>query len=58
VELKFQTLHGRIQAMFNDAGIEGDFRKGLLTECASTATCYVNIVVSKEKKKSPLDLMI
>jgi hypothetical protein len=29
VERKFQTLYGRIRAMFNDAGIEGDFCKGL-----------------------------
>ena len=50
-ERKFQTLYGRIRAMFNDAGIEGDFRKGVWDECASTATYYENIIVSKEKKK-------
>jgi hypothetical protein len=32
VERKFQTLYGKIRAMFNDAGIEGDFRKGLWVE--------------------------
>jgi hypothetical protein len=29
VERKFQTLYGRIRAISNDAGIEGDFCKGL-----------------------------
>ena len=43
--------------MFNDAGIEGDFLKGLWAECASTATYYENIIVSKDKKKLPLELM-
>ena len=43
--------------MFNDAGIEGDFCKGLWAECASTATYYENIIVSKDNKKSPLELM-
>jgi hypothetical protein len=48
VERKFQTLYGRIQAMFkNDAGIEGDFCKGLWAECASIATFYDSIIVKK-----------
>jgi hypothetical protein len=54
VEQKFQTLYGRIRAMLNDAGIEGDFCKGLWAECASTATFYDNIIVHH---KSPLELM-
>jgi hypothetical protein len=57
VERKFQTLYGRIRAMFNDAGIEGDFRKGLWAECTSTATYYDNIIVKKDQTKSPLELM-
>jgi len=57
VERKFQTLYGRIRAMMNSAGIEGEFRKGLWAECASTATFYENIIVNKEKKKSPFELM-
>ena len=57
VERKFQTLYGRIRAMMNSAGIEGDFRKGLWAECASTATFYENIIVNREKKKSPFELM-
>jgi hypothetical protein len=43
--------------MFNDAGIEGDFCKGLWAECASTATFYDNIIVKKSHNKSPLELM-
>jgi hypothetical protein len=57
VEQKFQTLYGRIRAMFNDAGIKGDFRKGLWAECASTATFYDNIIVKTNQNKSPLELM-
>jgi hypothetical protein len=53
----FQTLYGRIRAMFNDAGIEGDFCKGLWAECASTATFYDNIIVKKSQNKSLLELM-
>jgi hypothetical protein len=44
--------------MFNDAGIEGDFYKGLWAECASTATCYDNIIVKNSQNKSPLELML
>jgi hypothetical protein len=43
--------------MFNDAGIEGDFGKGLWAECASTATFYDNIIVKTSQNKSPLELM-
>jgi hypothetical protein len=43
--------------MFNDAGIDGDFRKGLWAECASTATFYDNIIVMTSQNKSPLELM-
>jgi hypothetical protein len=52
-----QRLYGRIRAMFNDAGIEGDFHKGLWAECTSTATYYDNIIVKKDQTKSPLELM-
>jgi hypothetical protein len=57
VEQKFQTLYGRIRVMFNDAGIEGDFCKGLWAECASTATFYDNIIVKTSQNESPLELM-
>jgi hypothetical protein len=56
VERKFQTLYGRIRAKLNDAGVDGDFREGLWTEYASTAT--ENLIVDKENKKDPNNLMI
>jgi hypothetical protein len=37
--------------------MEGDFRKGLWAECASTATFYDNIIVTNSQNKSPLELM-
>ena len=43
--------------MLNDAGVEGDFREGLWAECASTATYYENLIVDKESKKDPNNLM-
>jgi hypothetical protein len=43
--------------MFNDAVIEGNFRKGLWAECASTATFYNHIIVKTSQNKSPLELM-
>jgi transposase InsO family protein len=55
VERKFQTLYGRIRAMFNDAGIEGDFCRGLWAACASTATFDDNIIVKNSHHKSPLE---
>ena len=42
VERKFQTQYGRIRAMMNDLGIEGEFRNGLWAECAATGTYYEN----------------
>ena len=43
--------------MMNDSGIEGEFRNGLWAECAATATYYENIIVNKDKRKSPIELM-
>jgi hypothetical protein len=43
--------------MFNDAGIEDNFCKGLWAECASTAAFYDNIIVKNSQNKSPLELM-
>jgi hypothetical protein len=57
LEYKFQTLYGIIRAMMNDFEIDGEFRDGLWAECASTATCYDNLIVNKDKKKSPIELM-
>jgi uncharacterized protein YqeY len=57
VERKFQTLYGRIPAMMNDSEIDGEFRDALWAECASTATYYDNLIINKDKKKSPIELM-
>jgi hypothetical protein len=57
VERLFQTLYGRIRAMMNDSEIDGEFRDGLWAECASTATYYDNLIINKDKKKSPIELM-
>jgi hypothetical protein len=57
LERKFQTLYGRIRAMMNDTEIDGEFLDGLWAECASTATYYDNLIINKNKKKSPIDSM-
>jgi hypothetical protein len=57
IERKFQTLYGRIRAMMNDSGIDGEFRDGLWAEYASTATYYDNLIINKDKKESPIELM-
>jgi hypothetical protein len=44
--------------MMNDSGIDGEFRDGLWAECASTATYYDNLIINKDKKKSPIELML
>ena len=45
VERKFQTLYGKIRAMFNASGIDGEIRHGLWAECASTASFYENRII-------------
>jgi hypothetical protein len=41
----------------NDSEIDGELSDGLKAECASTATYYDNLIISKYKKKSPIELM-
>jgi hypothetical protein len=43
--------------MMNDSEIDGEFRDGLWAECASTATNYDNLMINKDNKKSPIELM-
>ena len=57
VERKFQTLYGKIRAMFNASGIDGEIRHGLWAECASTASFYENRILNKATHQSPLQLM-
>jgi hypothetical protein len=46
VEQKFQIPYGRICAMMNDFGIEGEFCNGLWTECVATSMFYENIIIT------------
>jgi hypothetical protein len=57
VKRKFQTLYGRIQAMMNHTDVDGEYRNGLWAEYVSTATYYENLIINKDKKKSPIDLI-
>jgi hypothetical protein len=41
----------------NDSEIDGEFHDGLWAECASTATYYDNLIINKNKKKPPNELM-
>jgi hypothetical protein len=52
-----QTLNGKIRAMFNASGIDGEIRHGLWAECASTASFYENRIINKSTQQSPLQLM-
>jgi hypothetical protein len=40
VEKKFQTLYGRIRAMLNGAGLEGELRDKIWAECVMNVTYY------------------
>jgi hypothetical protein len=42
--------------MMNDSEIDGQFRKGLWAECASTTTYFDNLI-NTYMKKSPIELM-
>jgi hypothetical protein len=57
MERKFQTLYGRIRALFNDLGIIDEIRDGLWAKCASIASYYENSIVNKETQQSPSQLM-
>jgi hypothetical protein len=43
--------------MMNDSEIDREFRDLLWEECAITATYYDNLIINKDKKKSPIELM-
>jgi hypothetical protein len=44
VERKFQTLYGRIQAMLNGAGLEGELKDKIWAECVTNVTHLSNII--------------
>ena len=55
VERSFATSFGRIRAMMNFAGLNGDLRYSLWAECANVETDICNISVSKNGDKSPYE---
>jgi hypothetical protein len=56
VERKFQTLYGRIWAMLNVAGLEGELRDKIWAECVMNVTYLSNITSTKSSFKSPFEL--
>jgi hypothetical protein len=57
VERKFQTLHGRIQAMLNGTGLEGELRDKIWAECVMNVTYLSNIMSTKSSFKSPFEFL-
>jgi hypothetical protein len=53
-ERKFQTLYGRIQAMLNGAGLEGELRDKIWAECVMNVSYLSNIISTKSSFKSYL----
>ena len=48
VERSFATLYGRVRAMMNNAGFHAEYRSGLWTECAATATKLSNLLTGSD----------
>jgi hypothetical protein len=57
VERKFQTVYGRIRAMLNGAGLEGELRDKIWVECVMNVTYLSNIMSTKSSFKSPFELL-
>ena len=51
VERKFATLYGKVRSMLNRARLPENWRSGIWTEAASTATFNENLLVTNEKSK-------
>jgi hypothetical protein len=56
IERKFQTLCGRIRAMLNGAGLEGELRDKIWVDCVMNVTYLSNIISTKLIYKSPFEL--
>jgi hypothetical protein len=56
VERKFQTLYGRIWAILNGAGLEGELRDKIWAECVMNVSYLSNIISTKSSFKSPFEL--
>ena len=52
VERAFATLYGRVQAMLNNANLEGDICKSLWAECAKIATALAGILYGKNQTEN------
>jgi transposase InsO family protein len=57
IERKFQTLYGRIWAMLNGAGLEGELRDKIWAECVMNVTYLSNIISTKSSFKCPFELL-
>jgi hypothetical protein len=57
VERKFQTLYGRIRAMLNGAGLEGELRDKIWAEYVMNVTYLSNIISIKSSFKCPFELL-
>jgi hypothetical protein len=53
----FQTLYGRIRAMFNGAGLQEETRSEILAQYAFIATLYSSIIATRVTKRSPQELI-
>jgi transposase InsO family protein len=57
VERKFQTLYGRIRAILNGAGLEGELKDKIWAECVMNVTYLSNFISAKLIFKSPFELL-
>jgi hypothetical protein len=57
LERKFQTLYGRILAMLNGAGLEGELRDKIWAKCVMNVTHLSNTISTKLSFKSPFALL-
>jgi transposase InsO family protein len=55
VEKKFQTLYGRIRAMLNGAGLEGELRDKIWSECVMNVTIYPTLFQQNRVLKAHLN---
>ncbi len=55
IERIFATLYGRIQAILQAAGLDGNLRQKLWADAANTTTIYDGIMISKKGMKSPYE---
>jgi hypothetical protein len=54
---EMERLRGRIRAMLNGAGLEGELRDKIWAECVMNVTHLLNIMSKKLRFKSPFELL-